>query len=78
MIFFHNLEPNTHVNILLPQLQAFSKLQFKDGKQMTGNFRPVQLLNGRKVYRSGSAVILANSAILLATIAIALGLSEPN
>ncbi|XP_006799631.1 carbonic anhydrase 4a [Neolamprologus brichardi] len=60
------------------QLQAFSKLQFNDGQQMTGNFRPVQPLNGRKVYRSGSAVILANSAILLATIAIALGLSEPN
>lgn len=78
MISFHNLEPNTHVNILLPQLQAFSKLQFNDGKQMTGNFRPVQPLNGRKVYRSGSAVILANSAILLTTIAIALGLSEPN
>ncbi|KAF3841293.1 hypothetical protein F7725_007155 [Dissostichus mawsoni] len=39
---------------------------------------PVQPLNGRQVFRSGGAVILASSALLMATIATALGLSQPN
>ncbi|XP_074467223.1 carbonic anhydrase 4a isoform X2 [Sebastes fasciatus] len=60
------------------QLRAFSELKFKDGKPMVETFRPVQPLNGRQVYRSGGAVILASSAILVAAIATALGLSQPN
>ncbi|XP_042355441.1 carbonic anhydrase 4a [Plectropomus leopardus] len=60
------------------QLRAFSELKFHDGKPMVGTFRPVQPLNGRQVYRSGGAVILASSALLVAAIATALGLSHPN
>ncbi|XP_059207629.1 carbonic anhydrase 4a [Centropristis striata] len=60
------------------QLRAFSDLKFKDGKPMVGTFRPVQPLNGRQVFRSGGAVIVASSALLIATIATALGLSHPN
>uniref|UniRef100_A0A665TUS4 Carbonic anhydrase n=1 Tax=Echeneis naucrates TaxID=173247 RepID=A0A665TUS4_ECHNA len=41
------------------QLQVFSELKFRDGKPMVDTFRPVQPLNGRRVFRSGSAVILA-------------------
>lgn len=74
---FPNLEPNIHVDLLFLQVRAFSQLQFHDGKQMKGTFRPVQPLNGRKVFRSGGAVILANSALLLATIAMGMGLSQP-
>ncbi|XP_008288765.1 carbonic anhydrase 4a [Stegastes partitus] len=66
------------IPLSMDQLRAFSELQFHDGKQMTGNFRPVQPLNGRQVFRSGGAVILASSALLLAAIATALGLSQPN
>uniref|UniRef100_A0A7N6APR7 Carbonic anhydrase n=1 Tax=Anabas testudineus TaxID=64144 RepID=A0A7N6APR7_ANATE len=47
------------------QLEEFSELKFHDGKPMVENFRPVQPLNGRQVYRSGSAVILASSALPL-------------
>ncbi|XP_030602362.1 carbonic anhydrase 4a [Archocentrus centrarchus] len=65
------------IPLSMNQLKAFSQLQFRDGKQMKGTFRPVQPLNGRQVFRSGSAVILSNSALLLATIAMALGLSQP-
>ena len=66
------------VYVLFLQLRAFSELEFKDGKPMVGTFRPVQPLNGRQVYRSGGAVILASSALLMAAIATALGLSHPN
>ncbi|XP_068457384.1 carbonic anhydrase 4a [Clinocottus analis] len=58
------------------QLRAFSELKFHNGKPMEGNFRPVQPLNGRKVYRSGGAVILASSGLLVAAIAAAVGLSR--
>uniref|UniRef100_A0A8C4ZHC3 Carbonic anhydrase n=1 Tax=Gadus morhua TaxID=8049 RepID=A0A8C4ZHC3_GADMO len=34
------------------QLQVFSKLRFPNGEPMVGNFRPLQPLNGRMVYRS--------------------------
>uniref|UniRef100_A0A665TSA7 Carbonic anhydrase n=1 Tax=Echeneis naucrates TaxID=173247 RepID=A0A665TSA7_ECHNA len=60
------------------QLQVFSELKFRDGKPMVDTFRPVQPLNGRRVFRSGSAVILASSALLVAAMATALGLSQPN
>lgn len=77
MISFHKLEPNICVYLLFLQLRAFSELKFHDGKPMVGTFRPVQPLNGRKVFRSGGAVILASSALLVAAIATALGLSQP-
>lgn len=66
------------IPLSMEQLKAFSELQFRDGKPMVGTFRPVQPLNGRKVYRSGATVILASSAFLVAAVTIALGLSQPN
>ncbi|XP_010863830.2 carbonic anhydrase 4-like [Esox lucius] len=60
------------------QLEVFSNLQFKDGKPMVATFRPVQPLNGRMVYRSGGAVVLASATLLVASIAMAMGLSQPN
>ncbi|XP_029030073.1 carbonic anhydrase 4a [Betta splendens] len=60
------------------QLRAFSDLKFHNGKPMVGNFRPVQPLNGRQVFRSGGVVILSGPALLAATLAVALGLSQPN
>ncbi|XP_029924415.1 carbonic anhydrase 4a isoform X2 [Myripristis murdjan] len=60
------------------QLRAFSELQFQDGKQMVDTFRPVQPLNGRLVYRSGGAAVLASAALLVMSVAMALGLSQPN
>ncbi|KAM6906941.1 carbonic anhydrase 4a [Xenentodon cancila] len=62
----------------MEQLRAFSELQFHDGKPMAGNFRPVQPLNGRQVFRSGGAAVLVSSALLAAALATALGLSRPN
>lgn len=56
----------------------FSDLKFHDGKPMVDTFRPVQPLNGRKVYRSGGTVILASAVILVAALATALGLSQLN
>ncbi|XP_044227615.1 carbonic anhydrase 4a [Thunnus albacares] len=66
------------IPLSIDQLQAFSQLKFRDGKPMVGTFRPVQPLNGRMVFRSGGAVILASSALLVAAMAMALGLSQPN
>lgn len=78
MLSFHKFELNSTVNLLFLQLAAFSELQFSDRKPMVGNFRPVQPLNGRQVFRSGSPVILASSILLVGAIATALGLSQPN
>lgn len=72
------LEANVSVCVLSLQLRAFSELKFHDGKAMVGTFRPVQPLNGRQVFRSGGAVILASSAFLVAAVVTALGLSQPN
>lgn len=60
------------------QLRAFSELKFHDGKPMVDTFRPVQPLNGRQVYRSGSGVILASTTVLALALATALGLSQTN
>ncbi|KAJ7997382.1 hypothetical protein DPEC_G00228410 [Dallia pectoralis] len=60
------------------QLQEFSKLRFKDDKPMMANFRPVQPLNNRKVYRSGGAVVVASAILLVASIAMVTGLSQPD
>ncbi|XP_035034654.1 carbonic anhydrase 4a [Hippoglossus stenolepis] len=68
----------TPIPLSMDQLRVFSDLKFRDGKPMVGTFRPVQPLNGRQVFRSGSAVILASSALLVAAMATALGLSRPN
>ncbi|XP_045896390.1 carbonic anhydrase 4a [Micropterus dolomieu] len=66
------------IPLSMDQLQEFSELKFHDGKPMVGTFRPVQPLNGRQVFRSGGAMVLASSALLVAAIATALGLSRPN
>ncbi|CAJ1064416.1 carbonic anhydrase 4-like [Xyrichtys novacula] len=66
------------IPLSMEQLLAFSELKFQDGKSMVGTFRPVQPLNGRKVYRSGGAVMLASSTLLMLAITTALGFSQPN
>ncbi|XP_028450466.1 carbonic anhydrase 4-like [Perca flavescens] len=66
------------IPLSMDQLTAFSQVTIEDETPMVGNFRPVQPLNGRKVFQSGGAVILVSSALLLAAIATALGLSQPN
>ncbi|CAG5876906.1 unnamed protein product [Menidia menidia] len=66
------------IPLSMDQLKAFSELKFSDGNPLVGNFRPIQPLNGRKVFRSSGAVVLVSSALLLATLAAALGLSQPN
>ncbi|XP_038563434.1 carbonic anhydrase 4a [Micropterus salmoides] len=66
------------IPLSMDQLQEFFELKFHDGKPMVGTFRPVQPLNGRQVFRSGGAMVLASSALLVAAIATALGLSRPN
>ena len=76
MISFHKLGPNIYPLFL--QLTVFSEVLLEDETPMVGNFRPVQPLNDRKVFRSGGAVILVSSTLLLAAIATALGLSQPN
>ncbi|XP_040038461.1 carbonic anhydrase 4a [Gasterosteus aculeatus] len=63
------------IPLSVEQLRAFSELKFQNGKQMVGTFRPVQPLNGRQVFRSGGAAILASSALLVAAIAMAFALS---
>ncbi|XP_046876538.1 carbonic anhydrase 4a [Hypomesus transpacificus] len=60
------------------QLQVFSELKFHDGKPMVGNYRPIQPLNGRPVYRSGGTVVLASVAVMLTSVAMATGLAQPN
>ncbi|CDQ81612.1 unnamed protein product [Oncorhynchus mykiss] len=59
------------------QLDAFSRLQFADGKPMVGTYRPVQPLNGRPVYRSGSQVILVSTLLLITSVISAIGLPLP-
>ena len=49
----------------LPQLAAFSQLRFADGRRMAGTHRPVQPLNGRRVYRSGGHVALVSAVLLI-------------
>ncbi|XP_012678225.2 carbonic anhydrase 4a [Clupea harengus] len=60
------------------QLRTFSSLKFVDGKSMVDTFRPVQPLNGRQVYRSGSATVLSCAALLVTSVAMAFSLSHPN
>uniref|UniRef100_UPI0037E8C224 carbonic anhydrase 4a n=1 Tax=Semicossyphus pulcher TaxID=241346 RepID=UPI0037E8C224 len=66
------------IPLSMDQLKAFSELKFPDGKPMVGTFRPVQPLNGRQVFRSGGALILASATLLMVAMATALGLSQPN
>ncbi|KAJ8368361.1 hypothetical protein SKAU_G00083890 [Synaphobranchus kaupii] len=56
------------------QLSAFSALQFSNGEPMTGTFRPVQPLNSRKVYRSGSGAVLASTILLVISVMASTGL----
>ncbi|KAM4726043.1 carbonic anhydrase 4a [Anableps anableps] len=66
------------IPLSMEQLKAFSKVQFHHGNSMVNNFRPVQPLNGRQVFRSGATVLLVSSALLAAALAMALALSQPN
>lgn len=60
------------------QLSAFSKLKYSAGQNMTGNYRPVQPLYGRQVYRSGGVVVWINTVVLLSSVLGAVGLSLPD
>ncbi|XP_014844546.1 PREDICTED: carbonic anhydrase 4-like [Poecilia mexicana] len=68
----------TPIPLSMDQMKAFSKVQFYDGKSMSNNFRPLQPLNGRLVYRSAGAALWVSSALLAAALTTALGLSQPN
>ncbi|MBN3308353.1 CAH4 anhydrase, partial [Amia calva] len=57
------------------QILAFTKLNFKDMKSMVDTFRPVQKLNNRIVYRSGSNVVVASMALLAASLLSTVGVS---
>uniref|UniRef100_A0A1A8KF43 Carbonic anhydrase n=1 Tax=Nothobranchius kuhntae TaxID=321403 RepID=A0A1A8KF43_NOTKU len=57
------------------QLKEFSTVQYHDGKPMIKNFRPVQSLNGRQVFRSAGAVFLVSLTLLVASLAMTMGLS---
>ncbi|KAA8594177.1 carbonic anhydrase 4b [Etheostoma spectabile] len=57
------------------QLAAFSKLQFSNGKQMVGTYRPVQPLNTRQVYYSGGHVALASALLLIMLVLVSTALS---
>ncbi|XP_012695242.2 carbonic anhydrase 4b [Clupea harengus] len=59
------------------QLSAFSQLSFADGQNMTGTYRPVQPLNGREVYHSGSVAVWVNTVVLLSSVLATVGLSFP-
>ncbi|XP_069768287.1 carbonic anhydrase 4a [Narcine bancroftii] len=53
------------------QISEFPRrLFFNESKHMVSNFRPVQNLNGRKVYVSDSAVMSSNGALLSYVLAI--------
>ncbi|KAG5836653.1 hypothetical protein ANANG_G00230680 [Anguilla anguilla] len=56
------------------QLSAFSALRFSSGEPMIGTFRPVQPLNGRRVYRSGSGAVLASTIAPVISVLISIGL----
>nr|XP_020456274.1 carbonic anhydrase 4 [Monopterus albus] len=66
------------IPLSMNQLKAFSELRFADKKQMVDNFRPIQRLNGRQVFWSGSAMTLASSVLLVSAITMALGMAQPN
>lgn len=67
----------TSLFILFLQLSAFSQLSFADGQNMTGTYRPVQPLNGREVYHSGSVAVWVNTVVLLSSVLATVGLSFP-
>ncbi|KAJ8280834.1 hypothetical protein GJAV_G00059650 [Gymnothorax javanicus] len=58
------------------QISAFSTLQFSNGEPMTGTFRPVQPLNSRNVYRSGSTAILPGGIFLVISVMVCMGLQQ--
>ncbi|KAI1902887.1 hypothetical protein AGOR_G00020940 [Albula goreensis] len=60
------------------QLQAFSRLLFKDNKAMVNTFRPVQPLNNRIVFRSAGDAVLGSIILLTVSLAAAVRLSSPN
>uniref|UniRef100_A0A3P9NPT1 Carbonic anhydrase n=1 Tax=Poecilia reticulata TaxID=8081 RepID=A0A3P9NPT1_POERE len=51
----------TPIPLSMDQMKAFSTVQFYDGTSMVNNFRPVQPLNGRLVYRSAGATLWVSS-----------------
>uniref|UniRef100_A0A8C4IED6 Carbonic anhydrase n=1 Tax=Dicentrarchus labrax TaxID=13489 RepID=A0A8C4IED6_DICLA len=57
------------------QLAAFSQLQFLNGKDMVNTYRPVQTLNGRQVYYSGSHVAVVSSVLLIISVLVSSALS---
>lgn len=76
--FNYNFRIYSPFTSLFFQLSAFSKLKYSAGQNMTGNYRPVQPLNGRQVYRSGGVVVWINTVVLLSSVLVAVGLSLPD
>lgn len=72
----HNLMLPPVSFIALFQLSEFSKLKFQDGNPLTYNYRSVQPLNSRKVYRSGSDAVSASITLLAATVLVSITLSQ--
>ncbi|XP_048873390.1 carbonic anhydrase 4a [Brienomyrus brachyistius] len=64
------------IPISMSQLSEFSKLKFQDGNPLAYNYRSVQPLNSRKVYRSGCDVVLASITLLAATVLVSITLSQ--
>ncbi|XP_028856707.1 carbonic anhydrase 4b [Denticeps clupeoides] len=58
------------------QLSAFSGLRFPNGRPMTRTYRPVQPLNRRDVFRSGSAAVWASGLLLGCSVLTALSLAR--
>ncbi|XP_062845187.1 carbonic anhydrase 4-like [Trichomycterus rosablanca] len=54
------------------QLAEFFNLKFSDGEPMVNTFRPVQPGNGRTVYHSGSAVVVASFTLVCVSTALGL------
>uniref|UniRef100_A0A8C7Z685 Carbonic anhydrase n=1 Tax=Oryzias sinensis TaxID=183150 RepID=A0A8C7Z685_9TELE len=66
------------IPLSMNQLKAFSELRFQNGKPLVKNFRPLQPLNGRVVFRSAGAAVLISSSLLMVALALVLELSQPN
>ncbi|MCI4385647.1 hypothetical protein PGIGA_G00053160 [Pangasianodon gigas] len=52
------------------QLSAFSDLRFENGTAMTETFRPVQPLNGRDIFYSGSNTASVSTVLVVSTLII--------
>ncbi|XP_053176182.1 carbonic anhydrase 4b [Scomber japonicus] len=56
------------VQLSREQLAAFNELQFSDGKPMAKTYRPVQPLNGRKIYYSAGYAAVVSAVLLISSV----------